>query len=133
MKHWRKKIELFQVSVQPEHYTKKWKFPWSKLWIWSHLLKKSLIEIFVFCAVALAQYIERVTQRCSIKSYSKTFCKIHTCWKLLHNKVAGCKSAVVLGKRLRRRCFPVSFTKFFRTAVSGCFWAQVIQTLSIPS
>ena len=24
-----------------------------KLWIWSHLLKKSLIENFIFCAVTL--------------------------------------------------------------------------------
>ena len=30
----------------------------SFLWIWSHSLKKSLMENFVFCAVNLKSYIE---------------------------------------------------------------------------
>ena len=29
-----------------------------KMWIWSHLLKKSLIENFIFCAVSIIYFIE---------------------------------------------------------------------------
>ena len=33
-----------------------------KLWIWSHLLKKSLMEDFIFCAVKL-KYLKSVVEK----------------------------------------------------------------------
>ena len=32
----------------------------SKLWIWSHLLKKSLMENFIFCAVHIVPFAEYI-------------------------------------------------------------------------
>ena len=37
------------------------------------------------------------------------------CWGLFFNKVTSLRPATLLKKKLRRRCFPVSFSKFLRT------------------
>ena len=43
---------------------------------------------------------------------------------LFFNKVAGLQPATLFKKRLQRRCFPVNFERFLRTAylqnISGC-------------
>ena len=36
----------------------------------------------------------------------------YLCWSLLFNKVEGLRSAALLKKRLKHRCFPVKFEKF---------------------
>ena len=66
------------------------------------------------------QQIEAVTRRCSIE---KELLKIlqtrrkHLSWILFFNKVADLWTATLLSKKLRRRCFPVNFTKFLRTPI----------------
>ena len=51
----------------------------SFLRIWSHLLKKSLMENFIFCAVAMLVYIKEVTQwkRFNTKEIKEFMEKIH--------------------------------------------------------
>ena len=51
------------------------------------------------------------------KGVQRNFTKFtgkHLCLSLFFNKVAGLRSATLLKKRLRRRCFPVNFVKFLR-------------------
>ena len=46
-----RKVTAPEVKFSIEDFfTKCDEIPW-KLWIWSHLLKKSLMESFIFCAV----------------------------------------------------------------------------------
>ena len=96
--------------------------------IWSHVLKKSVMENFILCAIV--KHKKRVkllsilhsaplgvdAQRCSVKklllkisqnSQENTFttvCFLIKCRHMRPNK-----------KRLWSRCFPVSFVKFLRT------------------
>ena len=95
-----------------------------KLRIWSHLLKKSVIENFIFCAVyKLATFRTAIFRN----SRPEVFCKIgalrnfakltgkHLCQRLFFNKVAGLGSTTLLKKILWHRCFPANFAKFLRT------------------
>ena len=67
---------MFNLAVIPhfilhyKHYTKNEVFNYNFLRIWSHLLKKSLMKNFIFCAVKIInKYLlsEAVVPRCSIK------------------------------------------------------------------
>ena len=49
-----------------------------------------------------------------LRNYAKYTGK-HLCQRLFFNKVAGLRSATLLKKRLRHRCFPVNLVKFLRT------------------
>ena len=51
MKSWNgvKQCEMVRRLLESDTYTAQW----SKLRIWLHLLKKSLMENFIFCAVRL--------------------------------------------------------------------------------
>ena len=77
--------------------------------------------------------IDRSSHRsCSIKGVLSNFAKFigkHLCQSVFFNKVAGLRPATLLKKRLKRRCFPVNFTKFTRTPFlqntsGGCFWIE---------
>ena len=50
--------------------------------------------------------------------YLTIFVRKHLCQNLLFNKVGGLKPATLSKKRIRYRCFPVNFTKFFWTQIS---------------
>ena len=84
----------------------------SFLRIWSHLLKKSLMKNFIFCAV-MVQWSEAAIRRCTIKQFCRVL-KISQKKKLVHepllNKLAGLRPEILLRKRLLER-FPVSFAK----------------------
>ena len=69
-------------------------------------------------------------RRCSVKKdVRRNFVKFtekHLFQSLFLNKVAFLKSATLLKKRLRHRCFPVNFAKFlripfYRTSLGNCF------------
>ena len=95
----------------------------TKLPIWSHLLKKSLIENFIFCAVLIKAEFPNESKpadvtsifkkyrsshrRCSVRKSVKHLCKSH-----FFNKVAGLRPATLLKKRPGHTCFPVNFVKF---------------------
>ena len=49
-----------------------------------------------------------------LKNFAKSTGK-HLCQSFFFNKVADLRLATLLKKRLRHRCFPVSFAKFLRT------------------
>ena len=79
-------------------------------------------------------------RRCSTKTVflktSHKFIRKHQCWSLFFNKVAGLRSAILLKKRLWRRCFPVKFAKCLRTPFIQNTSGRVLlklQTLNIPS
>ena len=44
-------FETFQIEFSIKDFSSKCDQIRRKLWIWSHLLKKSLMENFIFCAV----------------------------------------------------------------------------------
>ena len=60
--------------------------------------------------------------RCSMKkSILKNFKKFidkHLCQSFFFNKIAGLRSATLLKKKIRHRCFPVNFVKSLRTSSS---------------
>ena len=61
---------------------------------------------------------EAIVQRCSVKRYSKEFCKIYRKTPVpesLFNKVAGISPATLLKKRLWKRSFSMNFPKSLRT------------------
>ena len=89
------------------------------LQIWSHLLKKSLIENFIFCAVyhtVCTLWIHKQPLKVFCKKRcSKKYQKIHRKTpvpNLYFNKVAGLMP--LLKKRLWHRCFLVNFATFSR-------------------
>ena len=55
--------------------------------------------------------------------------KIHLCWILFPNKVAGLRPATLLKKRLRQRCVSVNFTKFLRAP----FFTEHLRTTASES
>ena len=55
-----------------------------------------------------------VLEKGALRIFAKLTGK-HLCQSLFFNKVAGLRPATLLKKRLRHRCFPVSFVKFLRT------------------
>ena len=107
-----------------------------KLRIWPHLLKKSLMENFIFCAVIACQircftqsiiiFAERVSRMCSVK---KVFLEIsQNPQKNICARVSFLikLKATLLKKRLWHRCFHVNFAKFLRAlfltnTYGGCF------------
>ena len=62
------------------------------------------------CRSTLLWITEVVAQRCSVKTHRK-----HLFQSLFFTKDAGLRPAILLNRRLWRRCFPVSFAKFLRT------------------
>ena len=65
---------------------------------------------------------EVFSKRGVLKIFAK-FKRKHLCWSLFFNKVAGLRLAILLKKRLRSKCIPVSFTKtlFLYNTSGGCF------------
>ena len=57
-------------------------------------------------------------QRCSLAKGARiSFAKCKgkdLCWSLFFNKVAGLRSAPLLKKRLKHKCFPLNSAKFLR-------------------
>ena len=103
-----------------------------KLRVWSHLLKKSLMENFTFRAVSgsfclggriransvhtrikhkSSRHLEVYYKKVFYKDFSKITGK-HLCRSFFFNKSSGLTSVTLLEKRLWQRCFPVSFAAF---------------------
>ena len=87
--------------------------------IWWHLLKKSLMENFIFLCSILPYFFRsshrrRSAKKVVLRSFAKFIGK-QLCQSLFFNKVAGLRLATVLKKRLWHRCFPLNFAKFLRT------------------
>ena len=100
-----------------------------KLRIWSHLLKKSLMENFIFCAV-IQEYVDHIKNLASVylrqcrSSRPEVFCKKgvlrnfvkftgkHLCQSLFFNKLAGLRPTNLLkrdsGKSLCLCCNSIS-------------------------
>ena len=114
-----------------------------KLRMWSHLLKKSIMENFIFSAVTHScsnlegqiVFIKQIKslsihhlQKFTIqKQPPEVFCKKGVLGNftkftgknlrqsLFFNNVASLRPVTLLKKRLWHRCFPVTFVKFLRT------------------
>ena len=93
--------------------------------IWSHYLKKSLMQNFILCAVAYhysrvrgpIKFRSSPSQMFFKKGVLKNFVNFsgkHLCWSLFFNIVAGIQTCYFIKKRLQHRCFPVKFAKFLR-------------------
>ena len=75
----------------------------------------------------------RISRRrfCVKKSVLRNFAKFtgkHLCQCLFFKKVAGLRPATLLKRKLRHRCFPVTFAKFlirsfYRTLPNDCLWS----------
>ena len=65
-----------------------------------------------------------------IKNFSK-FIDKYLCRNFFSNKVAGRRPADLLKMRLRRRCFPVNFPKFFKSTffIEQLLWLLLIFSL----
>ena len=97
-----------------------------ELRIWSHLLKKCLIENFIFSAVKKGHVTQWVwLLYCIRSSRQQMFFKIgilkifekfrkHLQQSLFFNKVAGLHSSNLIEKRLWHRCFAMNFPKILR-------------------
>ena len=69
-----------------------------KLWIWSHLLKKSLLEIFIFCAVTDAKkYIYTSFSDFNIKMYENNK-------YIFHENNTVCKKSVFADTKKHQFC-----------------------------
>ena len=44
------------------------------------------------------------------------------CWSLFFNKIVSLHSAALFKKRLRPRCFPTNFAKFYGNRFKELFW-----------
>ena len=106
-----------------------------KLRIWSHLLKKYVMENFIFCAVSVfrlhlcfitvsdstlvnlgkKQPPEVFYKRKGVLWIFAKFTGKHQCQSLFFDEVACLRPAALLKKRLWYRCFLVNFAKFQRT------------------
>ena len=106
-----------------------------KLRIWSHLLKKYVMENFIFCAVSVfrlhlcfitvsdstlvnlgkKQPPEVFYKRKGVLWIFAKFTGKHQCQSLFFDEVACLRPAALLKKRLWHRCFLVNFAKFQRT------------------
>ena len=75
---------------------------WSFLRIWSHLLKKSLMENFIFCAAWFC---------------SKNLCKTQR--KTSVSDLFFNKKSRIVQKELQHKCFPLNFIKFVRAVILG--------------
>ena len=76
------------------------------------------------------QPLEVVYKKSILKNLAK-FSGQRLCLSLLYNKTADLRPATLFKKRLRHRCFLLSFVKFLRTlflqnhgrtSANGCFW-----------
>ena len=79
----------------------------------------------------IADISEAVVPRCSVKTCSKKFRKIHRKTSvretLFFNDVAGLNSAILLKKNLWHKCFLMNVAKFLRAPLlentsGGCFY-----------
>ena len=83
---------------------------------------------------------ESVRRRCSVKSCSSKFRKIHRkklCWNLFFDKIASLRPVTFLKKRILCKCFAVNFWKFLRTPFlsntsGGCFCNEFKYVLKFP-
>ena len=63
----------------------------------------------------IAVFFEPVVRRCcALKNFAKFIGK-HLYQSLFFNKVAGLRPVTLSRKKLWHKCFPVNFTKFFKT------------------
>ena len=83
------------------------------------LISSSLEFIGMNLSKQCLLFCKRSHQRCSIKigilKYFTKFTGKHLCQSLFFNKISSLRLAILFKKRLRRRCFLVSFEKFLRT------------------
>ena len=97
----------------------------SFLRIWSHLLKKCLMKIFIFVQCLWTRLKLSILRRSSrregfckksvLKSLKKSTGK-HLCWILFFYKVVDLRPVTLLKKKkFQHRLFPVNFVKFLRT------------------
>ena len=87
---------------------------------------------FLLCNFCIFEWVEFRSSRPDVfckkgvfKSLTKCTGK-HMCHSLFFNKVVGLMPATLLKKRLRHRCFPVNFVKFYKhlftqNTSGGCF------------
>ena len=82
-----------------------------KLRIWSHLLKKSLMENFIFCAVVFfyrSNHSQILFKKIGILKNFAIITTKNMCWSLFLVKLQAWKP--------QHKCFPVKISKFLRTA-----------------
>ena len=81
---------------------------------------RSIILFFLLLTYVTSSTIFRSSRRRysirkGVLKSSRKFTGKHQCQSLFFKKVAALRTATLLKKRLRHRCFPVNFTKFLRT------------------
>ena len=69
-----------------------------------------------------------------LRNFAK-FAVKHLCQSLFFNKVAGLRSATLLKRRLKHRCFPVNFARFLRTSffIEHLWWLLLPISYEVPS
>ena len=109
--------------------TRQWQIPLHKIFFgWSLVYRTYLIIhrteylsknvrylTLTVRANKIAIYFEPVVRRCcALKNFAKFIGK-HLYQSLFFNKVAGLRPVTLSRKKLWHKCFPVNFTKFFKT------------------
>ena len=80
-----------------------------------------ILSIYVLCP-GRSSYQRCSLRNCVLRNFTKFMGK-HLCASLFFNKVAVLRPATLSKKRLKRRCFPVSFAKFLKTPfLQNTFW-----------
>ena len=101
---------LQRAVVSPLH--KNWSFPLRILSVnVSHLLKKSLTENFIFCAVVFfyrSNHSQILFKKIGILKNFAIITRKNMCWSLFLIKLQAWKP--------QHKCFPVKISKFLRTA-----------------
>ena len=106
-----------------------------KLRIWSYLVKKSLMENFIFCAVSEnTEVSQKEIDNCHSarrlsrigKPANQKCCTKWSFWKIRENFQENIRGSILflilLTKILHHGCFLWNFLKYFRTPQYGCFW-----------
>ena len=91
--HFREKYDIKErttaqkMKIFSKDFFSKWDQIRRKLRIWSHLLKKSLMENFIFCSVNITQLNAKINQKLMnsstnsfLKKEAVLMCAISNCW-----------------------------------------------------
>ena len=74
------------------------------------------------------QSIDLLSKKGVFRNFTKFIGK-HLCQSLLFNKVSGLRTATLLKRRLRHRCFPVNLAKFLKNT----FFTEHLRTTASDS
>ena len=103
---------------------------------WNNFITGVVLTLFRLpCFVLRSSRPEVLCDKGVLRNFAK-FTGKRLCQSLFFNKVAGLRSATLLKKRFRHRCFPVNFTKFLRATflqnTSGRMPLEDVHLLKIP-